>query len=153
MFRNNIFFQCIIILRPFYQKSWKNIAILFFILVLPFGTVYFNYKLNLLSQVIIDVLQTKGLYLILPQLIIASFVVVMFGIFVAFRRYIEEKVSISIRKSLYLHYNKKSLDDEKCLTSSQRMDTNLSQLPISFINLSTAFLETLISLPTFIVVK
>jgi ABC-type uncharacterized transport system fused permease/ATPase subunit len=107
MFRNNIFFQCIIILIPFYQKSWNNIAILFFILVLPFGTVYFNYKLNLLSQAIIDVLQTKGLYLILPQLIIASLVVIMFGIFVAFRRYIEEKVSISIRKSL---------DDEKCPT-------------------------------------
>jgi ABC-type uncharacterized transport system fused permease/ATPase subunit len=32
------------------------------------------------------------------------------------------------------------------------MDANLAQLPTSFINLSTSFLETLISLPTFMVV-
>lgn len=149
---HNIFFRSILLLRPFFKSGKPCLFFFFLVLILPLIVVYFNYRLNLFSQIVIDALQKKDYHLCVSSILIASALVIGFAIFVAVKRYLEERLSIIIREKLYLYYNKESLDDNRCEMSCQRMDSNLAYFPVSFLNLTTLFIEMIVSLPTFAIV-
>lgn len=139
-------------LKPFFKSGRLFLCFFFLVLILPLIVVYFNYRLNLFSQIVIDALQKKDYHLCVGSILIASALVIGFAIFVAVKRYLEERLSIIVREKLYLYYNKESLDDNRCEMSCQRMDSNLAYLPASFLNLTILFIEMIVSLPTFVIV-
>ncbi len=148
----NIFIRSLVLLKPFFKSGHRFLFLFCLILILPLIVVYFNYRLNLFSQIVIDALQKKNYHISVTSILTASIFVASFAIFIAIKRYLEEKLSIIIREKLYLYYNKESLDDNKCEMSCQRMDSNLAYFPASFLNLTTLFIEMVISLPTFLIV-
>ncbi len=152
LIKDNMIYKIIKLLRPVFKSNYKLVLFFISVLLMPLITVYFNYKLNFFSQVVIDVLQKKNYNAAISSISIVSIICICFAIFIAVRRYLEEKLSIIAREKLYLYYNKEALDDDKCEMSCQRMDANLAQFPSSLINLLTLFIEMLVSLPTFLIV-